>query len=298
MKDHTVAVIVPTRGRGVACGRTVSGVLSQELPQDWDLRVVVVDNNDEPYPFPFDGNDRVTVVREPVPGIPDARNRGVATALPFADIVAFIDDDEVPVRTDWLATLVRLIAGGRADVATGPVWPEFMVDRPSWIREQRVFQRPNFRDGSLRREAYSGNVAVTAEIFREHVRWFNTEFRGTGGEDTEFFRRVHRGGSRILWASRAAVRESVPADRATVRWVLERSLRIGANRVQFLSAKEAHKAARLLYGMGSVGEVLLLLAAPIAWLASRRHGLALLARAFRGLGCLSAFAGRRVETYS
>jgi succinoglycan biosynthesis protein ExoM len=134
-------------------------------------------------------------------------------------------------------------------------------------------------------------------VFADGLR-FDPAFRDAGGEDTQLFREARRAGARIRWVEEAAVEESVPASRARVRWILARSFRIGANRVQFLRADPATPTSRWAVTLaGSAGELLLgIVALPMA-VVSRKHALILLGRAARGLGTFAALAGVRYTAY-
>ena len=93
-----------------------------------DAEVIVVDNA----PAPGDADAVVDAIRdgppvravwEATPGIAAARNRAVAEAA-GADLVAFVDDDEV-VDPGWAAALLATQRSTGADLVTGPVLPAF-----------------------------------------------------------------------------------------------------------------------------------------------------------------------------
>jgi len=99
------------------------------VPEPWSMRIVVVDNNTEPeceaaladiVPLlPF----AVQCVHEPDPGIPQARNRAVETALQYTpDFLAFIDDDET-IDSQWLVEMSKAHESYGADVYRGPNYP-------------------------------------------------------------------------------------------------------------------------------------------------------------------------------
>jgi glycosyltransferase involved in cell wall biosynthesis len=115
----------------------------------------------------------IASIHEPEPGIPFARNRGVSAALPWADVIAFIDDDEVPADADWLAQLAGPLASGVADVTTGPVAPVFPPDVPHWIRRHPLFERQRHADMVELDQAYTHNAAARATVFTEHDLWFD-----------------------------------------------------------------------------------------------------------------------------
>jgi succinoglycan biosynthesis protein ExoM len=290
-----VAVTVATRDRPATCRRLVDALLHQELPDEWQLRVIVVENVPDGSELTLPDDPRVEVLQEPEPGIPFARNRGVEHALPWADVIAFIDDDEVPADS-WLRTLVEGLHRYDADVVSGPVRSVFPTGTPSWIADQPVFQRRRRRSGEHLTETYTGNTAARSEVFRDGRR-FHLAFRESGGSDTLLFRQAHEAGARIRWVAEAVVEEIVPAERARVGWILARSFRVGANRIQFLRTGPASTTRWLTIVAGSGAEMLLGLVAPVVAIASRRQGLVLLGRAARGLGTYAALFGVRYVAY-
>lgn len=71
-----VAVTVDTRDRPASCRRLVDALPDQELPDEWQLRVIVVDNDPDGGQLTLPNDPRVEVLHEPEPGIPFARTRG------------------------------------------------------------------------------------------------------------------------------------------------------------------------------------------------------------------------------
>lgn len=291
-----MAVTIATRGRPEGCRRLVKAVLGQELPSHWELAVIVVDNapGDSGLDLPSDA--RLELLHEQEPGIPFARNRGVERALPWADVITFVDDDEVPATESWLATLVGGLDHYDADVVSGPVRSVFPPRTPAWIAEHPVFERRRRRSGERLSETYTGNTAAQRAVF-DGGRRFDPATRFTGGSDTLLFREAHEAGARIRWVAEAVVEESVPPERARVRWVLARSFRIGANRIQFLRAGPTSATRWLTVIAGSGAEMLLGLVAPVIAIASRRHALMLLGRGVRGVGAYAALFGVRYAAY-
>lgn len=294
-----IAVTVATRGRPTGCVRLVDALLAQTLPREHQLQVIVVDNAADGSELHFPRDERVTVVREPRTGIPFARNQGVRQALEWADVIVFIDDDEVPADGWWLGALVDALVIEGADMATGPVRARFCDDSPRWIRRHPIFLDKERCVRQPLSKAYTSNLAVRSDVFHDLDRWFDERLRYCGGSDTEFTQRAVQAGARIVWADTAVVVEDVPRSRATVQWVLRRSRRLGANRVQRLRLRQASARSRALYTIGAGVEMCAGgLGALLTPLLGRHRGLIALGRAARGLGTLLAGAGfARIEEY-
>lgn len=229
-----VSVCVATCGRPVGLRNLLGALEVLEIPARVRLQVVVVDNDSS-------GSaksvcDEVVArhayslryVVEKRRGISFARNAALAVALSDSDFVAFIDDDEAP-ESDWLAELLRVQGCYRADVVTGPCLPRYVESPPRWVLEGGFYERPRHPTGTLRHVAFTHNALVRAAVFDWLDRYFDESMALTGGEDEEFFTRVFAAGFQIVWADNAIVHESVPASRSTVRWLLQRSFRVGTS---------------------------------------------------------------------
>jgi glycosyltransferase involved in cell wall biosynthesis len=234
-----VAVCVCTYLRPLALGRLLDALTTTQPVQGFtvdgeqvDVRLVVVEN----HPAAAHRADvealarrvpmRVDYVVEPRRGIPQARNAAVRAALPDADYVVFIDDDELP-EPGWLTELLVTRRRTGADIVTGPVLPDFAPDAPRWVVDGRFFERPRYADGEQIHYAWTSNVLIARSAFDVADPPFDERFGLAGGEDTYFFRQAHLAGKRIVWSDKALVREAIPNSRCTVPWLLRRAYRRG-----------------------------------------------------------------------
>jgi len=234
LTDRRVSVCVATCRRPAGLQSLLGALEALEIPAGTTLQVVVVDN--DPAGSAKAVCDEI-VARHAYPlryliekrrGIPFARNAALAVALPDADFVAFIDDDEVP-EPDWLAELLRVQDYYNADVVTGPCLPQYVEPPPSWVVDGAFHERPRYPTGTLRHVAFTHNALVRAAVFEIVDRHFDESMALNGGDDEEFFTRVFAAGFQIVWADNAIVRETIPASRSTVRWILQRGFRAGTS---------------------------------------------------------------------
>ncbi len=234
ISDRRVSVCVATYGRPAGLGNLLGALEVLEIPAGVTLQVVVVDNDSSESARSV--CDEVAernayllrYVVEKRRGIPFARNAALAVALSDSDFIVFIDDDEAP-ESDWLAEMLRVQLYYRADVVTGPCLPRYVEPPPRWISEGGFHDRPRHPTGTLRHMAFTHNVLVCTAVFDSLDRYFDESMALNGGDDEEFFARVFAAGFRIIWADNAIVYESVPASRSTVRWLLQRSFRVGTS---------------------------------------------------------------------
>jgi len=234
---------------------------------------------------------------EPRRGISHARNSAIARVKEGTDFVAFIDDDEVP-ETSWLDELLYVQQSYGADVVSGPVLPRFIGDVPDWILKGKFFETERYPTGHLLNLSRTGNALVRSELFSKLGEPFDVRYAMTGGEDTLFFRRLHRAGYKMVWADDALVYDWVPEGRANARWILKRAYRAGNVFILVeLNFRPLAKVGIVRAATASIRIVQGLLLATFS-LALGRHvfvkGLQYMAR---GVGMFAGLAGMRYEQY-
>ena len=160
---------------------------------------------------------------EPEQNIALARNKAVETAK--GKFIAFIDDDEFPVQ-EWLLNLYKTCIQFNADGVLGPVKPHFEIEPPKWIIKGKLLERTSFKTGTRitnSRDTRTGNVLLSRRIFRDDVRPFDRKFGRTGGEDTDFFKRMMEQGYVFAWCNEAYVYEVVPPHRLKRVYFIKRA---------------------------------------------------------------------------
>jgi succinoglycan biosynthesis protein ExoM len=221
------------------CLTAVAAGLRAAPPPDATLALFVVDNRPDgraaavcdalretlPCPLRF--------AEEPEPGISFARNHALREALAWgADLVAFLDDDDLP-EPDWLARLVARQRATGADLVFGAWrWPGDLALRP-WQRDVKFFRPADFtalnRFG-LPAAAGTYNVAIGRTLLERMAAegpWLRPQFALAGGGDTDFFVRAHRGGARHALATDSRVVRRWEPARTTFAGVLRRAFRVG-----------------------------------------------------------------------
>lgn len=224
-----VAICALTFHRPEGLSSLLAALNLLRVPEGVTVSIVVVDNDE------FGSGEAIvesagaslafplTYVIEARRGIAQARNAAVAAAISGdADLVAFIDDDEVP-DADWLTGLLEVQASTGADVVTGPVVPAFAEEPPDWVEQGKFYDRPRFPTGTRLTYARTSNVLIAARLLRDPWPPFDERYATTGGEDTHFFMRVRLNGAHIAWADDAVVRELVPPSRISVGWLVRRA---------------------------------------------------------------------------
>lgn len=227
----SVSVLMATRDRLDHLCRSLERLMEQ--PATRPLQVVVVDNSPDPRgtrALVLEKEWRVDVVHEQRPGLSRARNAGMPTVT--GDIVVFVDDDVI-VTTDWLENLVAPFQDPRVGAVTGNVvaanlekleaqlfeeygglgrGPHKRVFTPAWLAAGR-HAAPTWNIGA------TANAAFRRDVLSELGPW--AESLGAGrpagvGEDTDYFYRVLKSGSSIVYEPSAVVLHYHREDRASL----------------------------------------------------------------------------------
>jgi succinoglycan biosynthesis protein ExoM len=223
-----ITVCICTYRRPHFLKRLLTEVASQETSGLFDFSIVVVDNDAQQSAktvvtdFANSSPTRISYQTEPTSNIALARNKAVAFA--DGDYLAFLDDDEVPIK-QWLLTLFQTCKRYKADGVLGPVHPHFEVAPPDWLTKGGFYDRPTHKTGFVMSwdEARTGNVLLRKQILDGQNPVFRPEF-GTGGEDQDFFRRMIEKGHTFIWCDEAPAFETIPPHRWEWRFLLKRAL--------------------------------------------------------------------------
>jgi succinoglycan biosynthesis protein ExoM len=272
------------------------------------VRVIVADNdpdrrqaltvcralNREGYRWPLDA----FVVSNR--GLPHARNAVIEVGFsdPSTEFVALLDDDE-HVESRWLQAMLDMQALTDADIVGGAVVPEFEKKPSAWmLGAKAAFRRDETTDGLVDELYGDGNTLFARKIMRlVLLPFFDPAFSFTGGHDSYFFQQAKRKGAKFARASRARAFETYPITRMTIRWVLMRNYRSGANHIEIKKRLERSPINWLI-------EIAKMAVAPFVFpiefclfVLSPSRRVDALSRLLRAFGKLGGFLGHRYEEY-
>lgn len=215
----TVSIVIITYARPDLLRACLATCTTQTSALPGGFEIVVVDNNPagtarelveevaavSPVP--------VRYVHEPKPGIPNARNAGIAATT--SPIVGYVDDDQT-LAPDWLELMTRAFDRQQVDCLFSNVEPVYF--------DPDLSPPPAIAD-SYRR--LPGGRASNGVLFRRDTcatdaHPFDPAMMFTGGSDTDFFTRLDRRGRTFGWCMEAVAYEYVPSDRVQVRYVMKR----------------------------------------------------------------------------
>jgi glycosyltransferase involved in cell wall biosynthesis len=282
-------------------GRLLSSLLRMQVPPGVPFSVHVVENDHQPAnralvagfdasaPFP------VSYQLETRVGIPQARNCLLRHARAVAaTALVFVDDDE-EVEPDWLLSLCQYAeATGWAAVLQGRVVSQVSPACQGYL--QPYFQRKIRHTGERLSTCASNNTLLPLALLEHDALVFDESRPWDGGEDTIFFSRLAGSGAQILYCHEAAVVETIPPERANLRYLSRRKFRVG-----------------LLMGSGSVedkprtvlraafyafrGLVSMLEAGACSLILQRDAMIRAWLRGCRSLGCALGYFGVRRQAY-
>jgi glycosyltransferase involved in cell wall biosynthesis len=217
-----------------------AGQAMESLGFDFDFVIIVVDNDplgSASKAVSEIGDDRIRYVIEPSPGVTSARNRAL-TAAADCDVLAFIDDDELP-HPGWLAALIATGIEYDADLVGGPVESVFEGPLDPWVEASGTYlrgHRSHLATGDTIVRAATNNLLLDLNRLREFGVVFDQRFGLTGGEDSFFSGQLQQRGARMVWCAEAVVDDLVPLSRANREYNLRRrfSLSNAGGRVDVL----------------------------------------------------------------
>jgi succinoglycan biosynthesis protein ExoM len=243
LEELRIIICACTYQRPAGLAALLGGLGAQtfEHLQRPNLRIVIADNEGSDRArelcaqFEASGDIPIEYLHEPRRGISHARNACLARLRDDCDFFAMIDDDEIP-NPDWIEQLLLAQQRTGADVVQGRVIAVFPDGAPDWITQGRYFGWPIGQRRDAHHEGYpeldkamTNNVLVRHAAVRNTGLRFDPQFGLTGGGDIVFFRAIRAAGFRIVYAPDASVRETIPLERANLRYLWWRWYRVGSN---------------------------------------------------------------------
>ena len=156
----------------------------------------------------------------PVQGLSNVRNELLKNGIKQnPDFLIFVDDDEY-VTPDWLNELVGTIIINNGDMTMGPVNSVVSKKIPGYI--SCWLDRADYVNNSRLNFIRTGNLIIRLKSLLERSIWFDPRFNKTGGEDSYFGHQMIKAGAKVYWASNAVAFETVPDNRANIKWISKR----------------------------------------------------------------------------
>jgi len=229
-----VSVILCTFNRCRLLPAALESIAASNMPSGVTWEVLVVDNNSTDQTrevveaFSRQYPRRFRYLFEQRAGKSYALNAGIGTAK--GEVLAFVDDD-VTVAPEWLRNIVAPLRDGGFAGTGGRVVPHWTTDVPEWLAADGwmlagplvSFDRGT--EGCILNESPVGtNMAFQRRVFEQYGGFRldlgpspHNEIRN---EDSEFARRLFRGGERLFYVPGAVVYHPVTEDRLHKKYFL------------------------------------------------------------------------------
>ncbi|WP_188974409.1 glycosyltransferase family 2 protein [Deinococcus aerolatus] len=217
---ESIAICICTYKRHKALHNLLENLSLINRPADCKIDIIVVDNDPlgsaSHIKYEF---GEIQYFIESKKGVSFARNRAIREANKLdADIIAFLDDDEVPTP-NWLIHMYFALKNYNADIVAGPV----LTILPDELKAFLPFMtRKRHPTGTPVKYWGAGNVLLRAEVF-DQIGYFSEAYAIRGGEDTDFSARCNKQGLRMIWSDEAIVTEPTNITRANSRWLSDRA---------------------------------------------------------------------------
>lgn len=230
MSAQAITVVICTYSRAQTLARALTSLQEMSVPPDLSWELIVVDNNSRDdtrrivHDFKRSSKLPLRYVWEGTQGLSRARNTGIKEAR--GEIVAFTDDD-VTVDPHWLACIRTAFEQYDCLGVGGKILPVWPCSKPSWLetdgkyRLMDVIVKLDCGDevAEMKHPPYGANMAFRKLAFHKYGA-FRPDLDRVGhgllsGGDTEFGRRLLRGGERVVYEPKAIVFHPVQKRRMT-----------------------------------------------------------------------------------
>lgn len=245
MNKYKILIAVLTTGsRHKTFNQCLNSLLNLSKPLNSTYEILVVENT-------LDANEHVQLLIEQARqtneyvhhiqvkqlGIPFARNGAVEFGIEneFSHL-AFIDDDAIADST-WIRVLTEDL--NLYDIVTGPQIPLFSDETKDVYKLVNIYKERNIKNNSILKWAATNNILLSLDFLKKNNLSFNASLI-YGGEDKALTYKAYSLGARIQWKEFAIVREYVSLNRMNLKWIYNRSFRIGATGFLIESSKTTH----------------------------------------------------------
>jgi glycosyltransferase involved in cell wall biosynthesis len=229
-----LTVILCTWNRAKSLAVVLESLNASVVPEGIEWEVLVIDNNSKDdtravcESFMRNAPRRFRYLFEGKQGKTNALNAGILNAR--SEYLALTDDD-LTVEPHWVAEMYDAFKKYDCAAIGGKIVPVWNCKKPSWLALDGPFRHPayggivNFDQGDSPREltltATGANMGLRKSIFEKYGPYradLNRINDLLGGEDTEYCRRLTRGGERLMYAPKAIVYHPVEEYRTKINY--------------------------------------------------------------------------------
>jgi succinoglycan biosynthesis protein ExoM len=230
---NKIAICIPTYKRSLMLEKLILSIFecTNDKSLIKDVNIIIIDNDIDISAQDTTNRLRHRIIENyqlhyynyPAKGLANVRNQLIKNALTQnPDFLVFVDDDEY-VTSEWLNELVKTIINNNADAVYGPRIRVFEKKVPKSI--EYWFTYKEYPDNTLLPILETGNIILRVSSLLKFNVWFDARFNITGAEDYYFGVQILKKGAKFYWASNALVYETIPDNRANLKWLIKRFYR-------------------------------------------------------------------------
>ncbi|MGB9149750.1 MAG: glycosyltransferase family 2 protein [Burkholderiales bacterium] len=298
-KTQHIDICIASYKRPQLLGRLLKSIANQRIPIGVTVGIIVVDN--DPAGSAVDVVQNASRAGQPVryfmqPKKNIALTRNMAAANADGEYIAYIDDDEY-AEENWLTHLYDTLQKYQADMVFGPVICEVPENAPSWLVNGRFFEWKRYKTGTEIPGRGTGNVLIRADSIPDRRAPFNPKYGLSGGEDTDFFRRMQMTGAKLIWCDEAVARETLVPERFSVGFLIRRAFRHGQIFAEIYVKPKSllRKVPWFFYRIVLV--VIALIGALVSWPFRKAWGIKCFQKVASNVGQLSSVFPYRYQEY-
>ncbi len=171
-------------------------------------------------------NYKIYYVNEKKRGIVHARNKCLEEVKRVnCDYFSFLDDD-CEIDSKWFVNFKKIIGTHKVQIVTGPQIHSGNKEINKNLAI--IFEKKINDDKKFVNWAATNNVIISKKLILSSNLKFDINLNKFGmGEDQLFFLQLNKKGHQILWDKAIKVYEKKHSHRTTVKWVIDRSFRLG-----------------------------------------------------------------------
>ena len=202
------------------------------IPFNFEIKFLIIDTTiNRNAKYYIDGikkkfKYKIYYINEKKRGIVNARNRCLKEVKKInCNYFSFLDDD-CKIDKNWFVNLKKVIKTHKVKIITGPQIHNSNGKNNNNL--EIIFEKKINKDKKYINWAATNNVIISKNILLSSNLKFDINLNKFGmGEDQLFFLQLNKKGHQILWDKEIKVYERKHSHRSTIRWVADRSFRLG-----------------------------------------------------------------------
>ena len=227
-----ILICVCTYKRNANLNKCLMSFVKAIIPFNFNIEFLIIDNTINQnaknivYKIKKKINRKIYYINEKKRGIVYARNKCLEEVKKInCDYFLFLDDD-CEIDSRWFVNFKKIINKHNVKIITGPQ----IHKKNGRINKnlEIIFEKKINDNNKFVNWAATNNVILSKKVLLSSNLKFDIRLNKFGmGEDQLFFLQLNKKGHKILWNKEIKVYEKKHSHRSTMKWVTERSFRLG-----------------------------------------------------------------------